>query len=215
MHSKIIWIVGIVALALVGFFIWQQRASIMKEVGEAGVSINSVGVTSVPEGTKNMDKYTGATLKTNYGNIEVEFFKDKAPNTVENFVSLAQSGYFDGTKFHRVIKDFMIQGGDPLSKDDAQIAHWGTGGPGFYIPDEINNEKLVQGVLAMANAGPNTNGSQFFIITAKETSWLDGKHTPFGKVVKGMDVVMTISNTETTTNDRPVKAVILEKVVLK
>jgi cyclophilin family peptidyl-prolyl cis-trans isomerase len=122
-----------------------------------------------------------ATLHTNHGAIELELYPDDAPKTVENFVKLAREGFYDGVIFHRVIPDFMIQGGDPTGT--------GTGGPGYQFEDEFNDHKVVRGALAMANAGPNTNGSQFFIVTTQEASWLDGKHTVFGSVTSGMDVV--------------------------
>ncbi len=154
-------------------------------------------------------------LKTNKGEIEIELWKDKAPNTVANFEKLAAEGFYDGSKFHRVIKDFMIQGGDPLSKDDSQRARWGTGGPGYAFADEINSEKLVRGVFAMANAGPNTNGSQFFIITAAATPWLDGKHTGFGKVVRGMDVVDAIEKSGTGANDQPLENITILQATVK
>lgn len=158
---------------------------------------------------------SGAIFKTSLGDIEVVFFADKAPKTVENFITLAQKGFYDQTKFHRVIKDFMVQGGDPLSKNDAQMAVWGTGGPGYQFADEINNEKIARGALAMANSGPNTNGSQFFIVTAAATPWLDGKHTVFGKVVKGMEIVDKIERVETGERDVPKTAVVITQVVLK
>lgn len=157
----------------------------------------------------------GAVLRTSFGEIEVVLFRDKAPKTVENFVRLAESGFYDRTKFHRVIKDFMIQGGDPLSKDDAQIGRWGTGGPGYQFADEFNDQKIVRGVLAMANSGPNTNGSQFFIVTAAATPWLDGKHTVFGRVVKGMDVIGKMENTPTGERDVPQTAIVIQQVALK
>lgn len=154
------------------------------------------------------------TLKTNYGDIQIELLADKAPKTVDNFLKLAKSGFYDGTLFHRVIKGFMIQGGDPLTKSDPK--NWaihGTGGPGYTFADEINDTKLVRGVLAMANAGPGTNGSQFFIITAPATDWLDGKHTPFGKVVAGMDVVDKIEAVAVTPDtNHPLQDVKIEKV---
>lgn len=155
-----------------------------------------------------------ATLKTNLGTITIELLADKAPKTVENFVKLAESGFYDGTRFHRVIKDFMIQGGDPLSKDASKQQLWGTGGPGYQFANEINDVKLVRGILAMANAGPNTNGSQFFIVTTEATPWLDGKHTAFGRVTSGMDVVDKIEGTPTGAADRPTSDVILEKVTI-
>ncbi len=171
--------------------------------------------TTTPTPVAEENKVSGAIFKTNLGDIEVAFFESEAPQTVENFVTLTKKGFYDGTRFHRVIKDFMIQGGDPLSKDVSVKNRWGTGGPGYTFADEINDEKLVRGVLVMANAGPNTNGSQFFIITAEKTPWLDGKHTAFGKVVKGMDVVTKIGELQTDHNDRPETDVILEKVILK
>src|SRR3989344_1738446 len=119
-------------------------------------------------------------LKTNKGDITIELFADKAPKTVENFIKLSGEGFYNETKFHRIIKGFMIQGGDPLTKDDTKMAMWGTDGPGYQFADEINEVKLMRGFIAMANSGPNTNGSQFFIITAEATPWLDGKHTAFG-----------------------------------
>lgn len=141
-------------------------------------------------------------LKTNLGGIKLELFEKDAPKTVANFIKLSKDGFYDNTKFHRVIKGFMIQGGDPNSKDDNWLDD-GTGGPGYKFEDEINSHKLVRGILAMANAGPNTNGSQFFIVTAPETSWLDGRHTAFGKVIEGMEVVAQIENLKTYENDNP------------
>ncbi|MCG2699194.1 peptidylprolyl isomerase [Candidatus Parcubacteria bacterium] len=134
-----------------------------------------------------------AIMRTNFGDIKLELFEKDAPITVENFVKLSKSGFYNKTKFHRVIKDFMIQGGDPNSKDN-DPSNDGFGGPGYVFKDEINNHKLLNGIFAMANSGPNTNGSQFFIVTAESTPWLDGKHTVFGKVLEGMDVVEKIEN---------------------
>src|SRR5437667_4271005 len=136
-----------------------------------------------------------ATLITNHGAIRLELFPDDAPATVENFVKLAREGFYDGVVFHRVIPDFMIQGGDPTGT--------GSGGPGYTFEDEFNDRKVVRGALAMANAGPNTNGSRFFIVTTGVASWLDGKHTVFGRVTDGMDVVDTISAVETDAHDKP------------
>jgi len=161
------------------------------------------------------ESFDGAEIITNHGSIAIEFFADKAPNTVANFIRLVQSNFYDNTKFHRVIKDFMIQGGDPLSKDDSLKPRWGTGGPGYKFNDEINDTKMVQGTVAMANSGPNTNGSQFFIITAPSTPWLEGGYTSFAKVVDGMEVAMEISTIRTGANDVPNDPVIIEKVNLK
>ena len=147
-----------------------------------------------------------ATIETNHGTIELELFTDDAPETVANFAKLANDGFYDGLIFHRVIPDFMIQGGCPQGT--------GTGGPGYTFADEINHHKIVRGTLAMANAGPNTNGSQFFIVTAEATPWLDGKHTAFGQVTGGMDVVEEIQSTATDARDRPVEDVRMEKVTV-
>ena len=144
------------------------------------------------------------TLHTNQGDIAFELHDDDAPKTVENFLKLARDGFYDGVIFHRVIPDFMIQGGDPTGT--------GTGGPGYTFEDEFNDHKVVRGALAMANAGPNTNGSQFFIVTAEATPWLDGKHTVFGRVTDGMDVVDTISSTQTDARDKPREDVVIERI---
>jgi peptidyl-prolyl cis-trans isomerase B (cyclophilin B) len=149
---------------------------------------------------------SAATLHTNHGAIEVELFDEDAPKTVENFRKLAADGFYDGVIFHRVIKDFMIQGGDPTGT--------GTGGPGYTFEDEFNDHKVERGALAMANAGPNTNGSQFFIVTTDSAPWLDGKHTVFGKVTNGMDAVDAIEATQTGGQDRPVEDVVIERVEL-
>jgi peptidyl-prolyl cis-trans isomerase B (cyclophilin B) len=145
-----------------------------------------------------------ATMHTNHGAIEIELFDEDAPKTVENFLKLSRDGYYDGLIFHRVIPDFMIQGGCPEGT--------GTGGPGYQFEDEFNDNKIVRGALAMANAGPNTNGSQFFIVTIDAAAWLDGKHTVFGKVTDGMDAVDSIEGTETGAQDRPVKDAVIERV---
>jgi peptidyl-prolyl cis-trans isomerase B (cyclophilin B) len=145
-----------------------------------------------------------ATMHTNHGAIQLELFDEDAPKTVENFVKLSTDGYYDGLIFHRVIPDFMIQGGCPQGT--------GTGGPGYEFEDEINQNKIVRGALAMANAGPNTNGSQFFIVTIDAAPWLDGKHTVFGRVTSGMDAVDSIEGTETGAQDRPVNDAVIERV---
>ena len=147
-----------------------------------------------------------ATLHTNHGPIEVELFDEDAPKTVGNFTKLAGEGFYDGVVFHRVIPDFMIQGGDPTGT--------GTGGPGYTFEDEINEHKIVRGALAMANAGPNTNGSQFFIVTADACPWLDGKHTVFGRVTGGMEAVDTISNLPVDSRDKPADDAVIERVEL-
>jgi peptidyl-prolyl cis-trans isomerase B (cyclophilin B) len=145
-----------------------------------------------------------ATMVTNHGEIRLELFDDDAPKTVDNFTTLARDGFYDGLIFHRVIPDFMIQGGCPQGT--------GTGGPGYTFEDEINDHKVVRGALAMANAGPNTNGSQFFIVTTGAAPWLDGKHTVFGEVTSGMDVVDAIESTPTDGRDRPREDARIEKL---
>ena len=147
-----------------------------------------------------------ATMRTNHGAITIELFDEDAPQTVNNFKKLAGDGFYDGVIFHRVIRDFMIQGGDPTGT--------GTGGPGYTFDDEINDHKIVRGALAMANAGPNTNGSQFFIVTTPEAPWLDGKHTVFGRVTDGMDAVDAIEGTETGPGDSPAEPQVIERVEL-
>src|SRR3954464_10413153 len=145
-----------------------------------------------------------AIIQTNHGPIHVELFPDDAPKTVSNFVKLANDGFYDRVIFHRVIRDFMIQGGDPTGT--------GTGGPGYFFEGEFNDHKIERGALAMANAGPNTNGSQFFIVTTDAAPWLDGKHTVFGRVTEGMEAVDSIEQAETGAQDRPVQDAVIERV---
>jgi cyclophilin family peptidyl-prolyl cis-trans isomerase len=147
---------------------------------------------------------SAATLHTNAGPISIEFFDDDAPKTVENFRKLAGDGFYDGLIFHRVIPDFMIQGGCPEGT--------GTGGPGYTFEDEFNRHKVVRGALAMANAGPNTNGSQFFIVTTEAAPWLDGKHTVFGRVTSGMEVVDALEGLPTDSRDKPQESATIEKI---
>jgi cyclophilin family peptidyl-prolyl cis-trans isomerase len=147
-----------------------------------------------------------ATLHTNHGQIALELFPEDAPKTVENFEKLAADGFYDGVIFHRVIPDFMIQGGDPTGT--------GTGGPGYQFDDEPNEHRVERGALAMANAGPNTNGSQFFVVTAEACPWLDGKHTVFGRVTEGMDVVDAISNVPRDARDRPREDARIDRIEL-
>jgi len=145
-------------------------------------------------------------MQTSAGPITFELFDEDAPKTVQNFKDLIGKGFYDGLTFHRIIKDFMIQGGCPQGT--------GTGGPGYTFEDEFNDHKVVRGALAMANAGPNTNGSQFFIVTADECPWLDGKHTVFGQVTAGEDVVERIGSTQTDARDRPVEPIGIETLSL-
>jgi peptidyl-prolyl cis-trans isomerase B (cyclophilin B) len=149
---------------------------------------------------------SAATLYTNHGAIEVELYDEDAPKTVENFLKLARDGFYDGVVFHRVIPDFMVQGGDPTGT--------GMGGPGYTFEDEFNEHKVERGALAMANAGPNTNGSQFFIVTTQAAPWLDGKHTVFGRVTGGMEAVDSIERSDTDAQDKPRETVVIERVEL-
>ncbi len=147
-----------------------------------------------------------ATIETRFGSIQLELFADDAPETVANFSKLASEGFYDGLVFHRVIPDFMIQAGCPQGT--------GTGGPGYTFGDEINSHRIVRGTLAMANAGPNTNGSQFFIVTADATPWLDGKHTAFGRVTEGMDTVFAINGVDRDHRDKPLEPVTMDTVTV-
>jgi len=201
--AKTTWFIGaLVIFAVATTVYFMQYARNKENAAEIGIKARSIDV-------------LGAVLLTSMGDIEIEFLSKEVPKTVANFITLTEKGFYDGTKFHRVIKDFMIQGGDPLSRDDSQTAFWGTGGPGYSFADEQTNVPLVRGIVAMANSGPNTNGSQFFIITTEATPWLDGKHTPFARVVSGMDVVDRIGLVETVPGDRPVVPIVVTKVVLK
>lgn len=156
-----------------------------------------------------------AVFETSQGTFKLELFESQMPITTKNFIDLAEKGFYDGSKFHRVIEGFMVQGGDPLSKNDADKARWGTGDPGYKIKDEFGaGLSNVRGTIAMANAGPNTGGSQFFINVADNT-FLDGKHPVFGKVVEGMDVVDEIVSVETDSGDRPVEDVVVDKIKIK
>jgi peptidyl-prolyl cis-trans isomerase B (cyclophilin B) len=150
---------------------------------------------------------TTATIHTNHGAIELELYDEEAPKTVENFVKLARDGFYDGIGFHRVIPDFMVQGGDPTGT--------GSGGPGYQFEDEFNEHHVERGALAMANAGPNTNGSQFFVVTAEACPWLDGKHTVFGRVTAGMDVVDRMSELPRDARDKPLEPATMERVEVK
>ncbi len=161
---------------------------------------------TLPDHKDLAKEYTKARITTNHGDIVVEFFGEDSPITVNNFLNLAEKGFYDGVIFHRIIKDFMIQGGDPQGI--------GVGGPGYTFEDEFNDHSIVRGSLAMANAGPGTNGSQFFIVTAPATPHLDGRHTNFGTVVEGMDVVDVIEAVDTDPRDKPLEDVVIKSIVL-
>ena len=168
---------------------------------------SAAGMNDKDKGAKKMTNPI-AVFETNHGTFEIELFEDKAPITVKNFIDLAEKGFYDGLIFHRVIDGFMIQGGDPNGM--------GTGGPGYTIPDEFHKDLKHddEGILSMANAGPNTGGSQFFI-TLAATPWLDGHHSVFGKVVKGMDVVREIGKVDTDFQNKPLAKVVMEKVTIR
>ncbi len=214
-NKQTYWIIGIgllVVIFAVGLFYIGEPSKSPKK------TINNIDNKKMEAQVINTDSKTvtnTVVLKTTKGDITIELYGNDAKKTVENFVKLSREGFYNGTRFHRVIKDFMIQGGDPLSKDDTKSSMWGTGGPGYKFEDEINSIKLTRGVLAMANAGPNTNGSQFFIVTIPATPWLDGKHTAFGRVVDGMSVVDEIEKTDTAPGDRPIVPITINSVEVK
>lgn len=227
MKKGIISVAVILMLVFVFLFIQEQRRDAQSSIETSSTMTNEVAsnqtnnnamqetLSAQPALDPSLENITRATLKTSQGDIVVEFYKDDSPNTVNNFIALADSGYYDGIKFHRVIDNFMIQSGDPLSKDDSQKSLWGTGGPDYTFADEFNDHKIVKGSLAMANRGPNTNGSQFFIVTAAATPWLDGMHTNFGYVVDGMEVVEAIGTTATDGADRPLEDVVINSIELE
>jgi len=159
------------------------------------------------------NKMDTATFETNYGMFKVKLLVDEMPITTDNFIKLAKKGFYDSTKFHRVISKFMIQGGDPLSKDDSQKQRWGTGGPGYQIQDEFGTMGNNKGTIAMANAGPNTGGSQFFI-NLVDNHYLDDKHPVFGQVIEGLEVVEKIGKVNTGARDIPIENVIIKKVTI-
>lgn len=224
MQTKHIILPTVVALLICGAVYWYFIRD-TKETPKAPEAVTQTTPTQTTPANGNPitnqtnpvenKKIMNATLHTSMGDITIEFNPSTTPNTVVNFIKLAESGFYDGTKFHRVIKGFMNQGGDPFSKDDSKIAQWGTGGPGYKFDDEItatNSNDL--GTISMANAGPNTNGSQFFINVAPNNA-LDTKHTVFGKVTAGLEVVMAINNTPTDSSDRPLTPVVIQSITLK
>jgi cyclophilin family peptidyl-prolyl cis-trans isomerase len=211
-------ILTIVAGAIIIFIIWiggSQKSQKTPEPTTTPAASPETNLTVTGKTTTNKESMTTAIITTNKGVITLELFADKTPKTVANFTKLANAGFYNGTRFHRVIKGFMIQGGDPLSKDTSMQSRWGTGGPGYQFEDEISADNSnVIGTIAMANSGPNTNGSQFFINTANN-NFLDTKHTSFGRVAAGMEVVTAIENTKTMPGDRPVEDMIIEKIEIK
>jgi peptidylprolyl isomerase len=236
MHKNLVKPVVVVVVLLVGsVLVWMhikqsseyvssQQNSDQTSVTDAIPEVTLGGSPQVPAGAapqsapinqNNKQKIMNATLHTNKGDITIEFLPQITPNTVANFIKLVQAGFYDGVKFHRVIKDFMIQGGDPLTKDESKAAAWGTGGPGYSFNDEITAQnKNDLGTIAMANSGPNTNGSQFFI-NVNNNNFLDTKHTVFGKVIQGLDIVKAISTTKVDASDRPVDPIVIKSITLK
>lgn len=193
----------------------QKNDSIIHTSTSNPMTKDSATSSSAAETAPVLETEALIVFRTNRGDITLQLFTKEMPVTTANFLTLARAGFYDGVKFHRVIDGFMIQGGDPLTKDDTQKARWGTGGPGYAIPDEFaQGLSNVRGTIAMANAGPNTGGSQFFINTADNT-FLDGKHPVFGKVTSGMDVVDAIAKTETGQNDTPIDAVVINTVAFE
>ena len=223
-------IIAVVAVVVIGgilFFTRNAKESSIRAADTAKSSgENEINVNDATKSITNLDdtkEMTSATLHTNMGDISIEFLDTAAPKTVANFIKLATTGFYDGVKFHRVIKGFMIQGGDPLTKDDSKMNLWGTGGPGYKFADEIDAKSDLyakggyqKGIVAMANSGENTNGSQFFIMA--EDYPLPPLYTIFGKVTSGQDVVNKIENTPTVlpgVADRPKSAVVIENISLK
>ncbi len=207
MNKLYILLIVVILISVGGYFLFTRdtREEFMEKEKEETMSDVDNIVTS-------SDTIMTAIMQTNFGEIKLELFSSDAPKTVENFIKLAEDGFYDGTKFHRVIKGFMIQGGDPLTKDDSLKDRWGTGGPGYTFADEIhsNNHNII-GMISMANAGPDTNGSQFFI-NIDNNNFLDTKHTVFGKVIEGMDIIAKIEEVATLGPDRPIDDVIIESV---
>ena len=222
MNKIVLATLGVLVVLGAGYWLFARPHAAVSQPGGLQVQTATTtgdvsAATTKPVTTTNSNqKIMTATLHTSMGDITVEFFPDQAPNTVANFIKLAKSGFYDGTKFHRVIKGFMDQGGDPLSKDDSQMARWGTGGPGYQFNDEIaaQNEN-APGTIAMANSGPNTQGSQFFINAVDNRTNLGNNYTVFGKVTSGMDVVVAINNTPTGAADRPITPVVLKSVTVQ
>jgi len=217
--SKIV--ISILVIAILGFGGFKLLSTSKSEEidlygKEDQQNITNLNETPKETTSREIQKIMKATLHTNKGDITIEFFDTQAPNTVANFIKLAKADFYNGVKFHRVINNFMIQGGDPYTKDDSKMALWGTGDPGYKFADEISStNRNDTGTISMANAGPNTNGSQFFINTNPQgNNFLDSKHTVFGKVVAGMDVVSAIENTPVDGNDRPLQAVVINSITL-
>jgi len=213
MKNTIIFIAVAIVIIIGAYFLKTPKKEPLPTLVQQG-NLNSMTSNISFSEVKPINQKVTVTIKTNLGDIDIELDGTKAPVTVGNFVYLAKNSFYNGITFHRVIPDFMIQTGDPLSKDPLKRAMHGTGDPGYKFDDEINDRKIARGSVAMANSGPNTNGSQFFIVTTEVTPWLDGKHTNFGTVVKGMEVVDAISKVERDENDNPVTSVTINEIVV-
>lgn len=199
-------------LLLIGVIVTTLHFSRKNNVPQEANNLLTSQTTTTME---SLQSITTAIVKTSMGDITIELDQENTPRTAQNFITLAQSGFYNGTKFHRIIADFMIQGGDPLTKDDSMMNRWGTGGPDYRFADEIKpTNKNLKGTIAMANAGPNTNGSQFFI-NVVDNPHLDRGHTVFGKVIAGYDVAERISKVATLPNGRPVESIVIISVELK
>src|SRR3989338_3599934 len=225
---KTVFAYVVVLLIIGGVIFWAEKSMNQSETSsDAGntVPINKQALDNIIDPGSNVSIQPQAPqdvrpelledtveLHTNMGVVTLELYPQDAPKTVTNFINLAKSGFYNGTKFHRVIKDFMIQGGDPNSKD-ADWSNDGQGGPGYTFEDEFNEHKVVRGALAMANSGPHTNGSQFFIVTVEAASWLDGMHTVFGRVIQGMDVIDKIESVAVNEKDHPLEDIPIEIVI--
>jgi peptidylprolyl isomerase len=228
-YKQVGFMIGVSAVLIALLVLWYNFAHVQTSVEpiapeETVLTPLTLEEQEVTNPTNVNDMNPIAVMTTNYGVIELELFTDTMPVTAGNFISLAENGFYDGIKFHRVIPDFMIQGGDPLTKDDSQAPRWGTGGPGYAIADEhVSGEQLTntRGTISMANSGPNSGGSQFFINLVDNTFLdfdkepLQSKHPVFGRVVNGIDVVDTIGGVETQPGDRPVEPVVIESVTIR
>ncbi len=219
-QQKIFTIIILVALVVIGagvYSVSQKQPSAGDQYGSTDVSLTMNDSENTFDSSAVAEQVTHvATLNTNEGDIVVELYGGLTPKTVENFVTLSRDGFYDGVRFHRVIEGFMIQTGDPLSKDVANMDRWGTGGPGYQFEDEFSPELTHSsaGVLSMANAGPGTNGSQFFI-TLAPTPHLNNRHSVFGSVIDGMDVVEMIGRTPTEGPDRPIDEIIISSIAIE
>jgi len=205
----LVLILSICLITIIGFYLYPKEKSVSED--KLGVSFTNLKNSNTNQMASTTNEKTLLLMKTNQGDILLELYPEQAPKTVANFVKLSSSGFYNKTLFHRVIKDFMIQGGDPLSKDKDWSLH-GTGGPGYKFDDEQNSLKLERGVVAMANSGPNTNGSQFFIMTARQPLQLAGYYTAFGRVVEGMETVDKIEAVSVNGNDHPLNDIMIESV---